>query len=204
MTTLFTRLASTALLLVSVPIHAITISFNPVTQAVTAGSSFEVALEISGLITGAAPSLGTFDLNVGFDPAILGFSSALFGDPVLGDQLDVLGLGGNPIAVIPGSGTVNIFELSLDTADDLNSLQTDSFTLATLTFNALSAGTSSLGISVNALGDANGDPLTTDLLIDGSVTVNGGSVPEPAICLLFGLGALSMSRFIRQSSKIGV
>jgi len=81
----------------------------------------------------------------------------------------------------------------------INALQADSFSLATLTFNALTAGNSPLGISVNAAGDASGDSLAADL-VDGSVAVsagtNPGSVPEPTTWLLLGLGALSMNRFI--------
>jgi hypothetical protein len=49
---------------------------------------------ISGLGDGTAPSLSTFDLDISFDPTILAFSTAVFGDPILGDQLDIWGLGG--------------------------------------------------------------------------------------------------------------
>lgn len=200
MTTFFTRLTFTALLLAALPLHAITVSLNPATQTVTAGSSVDVALVISGLGSGAAPSLGTFDLDLSFNSSILSFTGAVFGDPGLGDQLDVLGLG-SIFAATPGAGSVNLFELSFDAAADLDALQADSFTLATLSFSALSAGTSPLGITLNALGDANGDPLTADLA-DGSINVNAnnnaGSVPEPATWLLLGLGALTMNRFTRQ------
>jgi hypothetical protein len=204
MNTFFTRLAGAALLLVALPTNAITISLNPATSTTTAGSSVDVALVISGLGAGAAPSLGVFDLDIGYNPAILNFSSVIFGDPILGDQLDLSGLG-SLNSFTPGTGSVNLFELSLDAATDLNALQADSFTLATLTFSELSAGVSPLNMSLNAIGDANGDPLTVDS-VGASVTVNPntnpGSVPEPAAWILIGLGVLTMQRFTRLLSKI--
>jgi hypothetical protein len=209
MNTLFTRLASTALLLVSLPLHAITISLNPATQTVTAGSSFDLSLMISGLGSGAAPSLSTFDVDVSFDQSILSFSTVAFGpflgDPSLGESITSFG--------VSTPGIVNLFELSFLEGDSttcifctppfLDDLQPAGFTLATLSFSALSAGASPLGITLNALGDANGDPLTADSVVDGSINVNAnsGSVPEPATWLLLGLGALTMNRFIRRLSR---
>jgi hypothetical protein len=61
--------------------------------------------------------------------------------------------------VTPGAGTVNLFARSVDTAADLDALRAGSFTLGTLGFGALSTGASAIGITVNALGDAE-DPLT--------------------------------------------
>ncbi|CAA9889722.1 PEP-CTERM-sorting domain protein (fragment) [Candidatus Methylobacter favarea] len=79
----------------------------------------------------------------------------------------------------------------------MNTLQAGSFTLATLSFNALSAGVSPLTISLNAIGDANGDSLSIEPVTAGPVTVEAnadGSVPEPATWLLVSLGVLAMNR----------
>ncbi len=162
--------------------QAITVGFSPVSQSVVVGNPAIVNLFISGLGDYTAPSLGTFDLDVSFDPTILAFSSVTFGDPILGDQLDLWGWG-SLTAVTPGTGTVNIFELSYDDLDDLNDLQRDTFVLASLTFDTLALGTSPLTLSSNALGDAVGNPLSADLE-SGSVNV----VPEPATILLVGSG----------------
>ena len=126
------------------------ISTIPSSQNVSLGNLFSINLVISGLSSGTAPSVGTFDLDLFFDPLLLSFVSGTFGN-----QLDILGLGSLQ-TISPGFGTVNFFELSLDTIDDLNNLQADSFILATLTFDTLVVGTSSLTLNVNALGDAEG------------------------------------------------
>src|SRR5260370_17815359 len=62
------------------------LSIDPSSQAVPLGSPASFAVDISGLGNGTA--LGTYDLNVAFDPALLSYSSIMFGK-----QLDVLGLG---------------------------------------------------------------------------------------------------------------
>lgn len=211
MKTFFTKLAFTTLLLVVLPTHAITISLNPVTPSTIVGASVDVALVISGLGSGVAPSLGTFDIDVAFNQANLSFSSVVFGsflgDPSLGESINSFN-GSTP-------GIVNLYELSLLEGNSttcffcippyLDNLQPASFTLATLTFNALSAGISPLDIALNAIGDANGEPLIVES-VNASVTVGPNntldSVPEPAIWMLLGLSALIINTFTLRLSKI--
>lgn len=189
---------SLALVMLSVFIpttsQAITIGFDPVSQEVYVGSPADVELVISGLGNGTWPSVGIFDLDISFDPSILDFASATFGDPVLGDQLDIWDLGGNPMdASITSPGVLNIYEVSLDLPWDLDDFQADSFTLATLTFDTLAVGTSSLDISINALGDAWGDPLSADVL-SGSIS----PIPEPSTMLLVSCGLVGLVGFRRR------
>ena len=185
---LLNLVTSVLLLLASSVSHAITISFVPSAQSVSLGSSVDVGIKISDLGNFTIPSLSTFDLDVAFDPAILAFDNAVYGDPnpVLGDQLDLLSLGFPTMSTTPSAGSVNVFELSFNTIAELINNQADSFILATLTFNTLSRGTSGLGISINALGDENGDPLTANIQ-NGSITV-----PEPLILSLLGIGSLGL------------
>ena len=173
------------------PSNAILIEFDPVSQTVPVGDTAEVALVISGLGIGIAPSLSIFDMDITFDSALLGFSSAVYGDPVLGDQLDLFA--GSVISTTPSAGSVNLFELSLDGPWDLDDLQAGSFTLATLFFNTLAVGASPLEITINALGDAWGDPLTATV-VDGSIS----PVPEPATILLLASGMAGMGVFGRR------
>ena len=179
---------------------AASITLTPSSQSVDLGSQAVVTLDISGLGSGAAPSVGAYDIDLSFDSSILALSSVVFGDPVLGDQLDVLGLG-SILGATPGAGTVNVFEISLDFVDDLNQLQADSFTLATFTFDTLAAGSSALGLTLNALGDADGLSLDATLT-GGSVDVVGSEPPpvtvsEPSawatyVLLMAGLAGLGI------------
>jgi hypothetical protein len=174
-------------LAVSVECRAVpSLSFSPSSQSVTLGSQISVAINIDGLEPGAA--LGTYDITVAFDAAALSFSSVAFGN-----QLDLFGLGDIQI-VTPGPGTVNLFELSLESETDLNTLQASSFTLATVTFDTLALATNTpLTLTVNALGDAAGNPLTANIgggLV--SITERVEQVPEPSTIFLLASGAMGL------------
>jgi len=179
--------------------NQIQLSFIPGSQTVFAGSTMQVAVGISLLNIGGPPSLGAYDLSVLFDPSLFSYSSVAFGDPVLGDQLDLFGLG-NIQSSTPGTGSVNLFELSLDSASDIDALQAGDFTLFTLSFLALSPGTSPLSMSVNALSDAIGAPISFAAGDGSASAVNDVSTPEPATSVLLGLGtALLVVRRVQTS-----
>jgi len=183
---IYSILFGTLLFLNSGPVHAINLDFVPLSQSVVVGTQADVEIVISGLGVGSAPSLGTFDIDVTFDPTILSFNSETYGDPVLGDQLDLFGFGSLTFTT-PGAGFVNLFELSFDFASDLNALQADTFTLATVTFDTLGVGTSPLNFIVNDLGDADGFLLTATEG-QGSIT----ATPEPASLLLLATGLTAL------------
>lgn len=94
---------------------------------------------------------------------------------------------------------LNLFELSLDTPGDLDLLQAGDFTLATLTFDTLGSGTSVLGIAINALGDANGDPLVAEVA-NGNIT----AAVEPSMLPLFAVGLVALSWMGRRARRTGV
>jgi hypothetical protein len=173
--------------------NALTLDFVPSSWSTTLGTPVDIELRISGLGAGGAPSLGAYDITLAFDPTILGFKSFTFGDKTLGDQLDWNGTG--TAAGFDGSvaGSLNVFEVSFALAADLDTLQASQFSLGTMSFDTLNAGTSSLGIGSYLLGDAVGNVLLADVLGTASITVKrpGTTVPDPfnsaqllALCLL--------------------
>ena len=133
------------------------------------------------------------DLNVNFNPAVISFNRATFGEPIFGDQLNLFGLG-NLAFPTTGASSVEVFELAFDAVTDLTDLQAPDFILATLTYDAIGAGTSPLTFSGVVLGDANGDPLRATTS-DGSVTVDAAtrSIPEPSTMLLVALGLVLLA-----------
>lgn len=172
----------------SAPAVAVVISLDASFPSIEVGDTTTVSLSISDLADGLAPSLSAFDVDILFDPDILAFSSVTFGDPVLGNQLDLFGLGSiSTETVFPGG--VNLFELSLDLADDLDALQAPDFILATVSFLGVENGVSPLLLSTNTLSDADGVFLSADVE-STSVTVNAVTVSEPSTLVLLALGYL--------------
>jgi hypothetical protein len=151
-------------------------------ESVNANGIATVGLDISGLTKGTT-ALGVYDINVNFNSSVVNFASVSYGDPVLGDQLDLEGVG-TITSTIPGNGTTELFELSFDTPSALTTLQPTSFTLATLTFNALAPGASPLTLFIKSLGDQNGDAINATLQ-NGAITVGATPVPLPAAFWLF-------------------
>jgi hypothetical protein len=181
--------------------QAVTLSFEPAVQNVQPGDIFEVGIRISDLGIGAAPSLGAFDIEIMFDTTVIDVtglpSGVVFGDPVLGDQLDLPNdpnnVGTFPFAgFIPGG--VFVSDSSGNDTGVLNSDQASDFILATLEFEALALGTSALQFSFGSFGglfDASGDPLSAQL-DTGSVTVAAIETPEPASLLLVLAGLMGL------------
>ena len=172
----------------------INLSLTPLSQI---GNTVELGINISGLGGGVAPAISTFDLNLQFNPAYLTYASTAFGDPLLGDQLDVYGLGVNlKSATLTVPGVVEIFELSFDTPSDLNAFQAASYTLAVVDFTINQAVSSEVTLGLNAIGDAEGNPISANLF---SATVT--TVPLPtAFCLFLGGLGLVFNRNLRRDT----
>ncbi len=169
---------------VSAPAVAITLEVIASESEIGPGEDVDVDLVISGLGDPGPPSLGVFDLDLKYDPAVLAFQAVVFGD-----ELQVLGLGSIQMVDATTPGSLGLFELSLDPPADLDALQAGSFSLATATFVAAGDGMTPLTLDSVVLGDALGDPLAADL-VGADVAV----VPEPGAAVLFAIGALVVGR----------
>ena len=160
---------------------SISLGFTSATQT---AHRLDIGLQVSGLGDATAPALSTYDLDIHFDPSLLSYSGITFGDPLLGNQLDVFNLGSNSSAAeLTSIGIVNVFELSLDTPADLNPWQTDTFILATLSFDMLNHGSSALSINVNVFDDADAMALSPAVQ-----SANITTVPLPSAVWLFLVG----------------
>lgn len=163
---------------------------DPANQTVGLGESVEIAVRIGGLGHYAPDSLGTYSMDLVFDPTLLAFGGISFGDPVFGDQLALLFP--SIQLSIPSPASVTVMETSLDPAIMLDTLQEGEFTLATLWFTGISYGTSLVGVdpATLLLGDSIGVPLPVEALFGGSIQVS--AIPEPATWPLVACGIAAL------------
>lgn len=188
--------------------QAVSLGFVPSTQTKNLGDLLSVDVVVSGLNgVGAAPQVvSAFDLDVTYNSAILGNASVDF-SPLEG-KLGASLLDDYWSGASLSDGRIDFWALSFLSDLDLNELQGDSVTLATLNFKAIGLGTSSLtfdaltdpGIDVKGLNATKLDLIVTD----GSVTViDGGgpsAVPEPGTILLLGGGLAGLAFWRKRKS----
>ena len=175
---------------------AIELSIEPTTQEVTDGSEVEVGILISGLGEFVPPSLGAYSIEVGYDSTLLSANHVIFGDPVLGNQLD-LGFGSFVFSDVSNPGVVFLEEISF-VGPLLDDIQHGRFTLATLSFDAVAAGTSPIDLDFVALRDSVGLPLDA-VPLGGEVIIKSSTpVPVPAAVWLFGSGLLALIGLSRE------
>ena len=141
-----------ALLLFATQAMATSFSLNPSGQDIFTGDSFVLDLNVFGLTDGAADSLGAFDLCIAYDYSMLHFIEVTFSHS-LGDpdpdmwETDIVGKESVP-------GSVYLSEVSWLFDYELNVLQSDNFTLATLEFTGIREGTSVIEIKDLVASDA--------------------------------------------------
>lgn len=171
-------------IVVSTRVSAVSLNFVPSEQTLGVGNQAMVDVVVSEL---GGTLVGAFDFSVNFEPSIVSFSNSSFGIELGGPAQSI------QATLEPGPGTVNFSEVSL--VPDLTTVQdgTSDLTLFSITFDALSIGTSPLsftgGISLDFdfLGDQNGIRIAIDTIGTGSINV----VPIPGAIWLMG-SALSI------------
>ncbi len=149
------------------------------------GEELTVEIVVSELGGGNAPSLGAFDFNFEFDDVVFSIQTLDFGT-----GLDVLGFGSLQGASFLDDNLVNLFELSLDTADDLNMLQSDSFTLIEMTFAAITAGVGKFSVENVILSDGLGDLINTQINQAQVAVLSPVNAPASVSLLLVSIIAL--------------
>lgn len=184
---------------------AFAVSLSLVPSAITINSSDPVTVDVNvgELGNGAPPSLGAFLVEVAFDPSVLTYNSETYGS-LLGDT-DSLAFETDILTTV-AAGSVSLDEVSFLLDVELDALQPDSFTLATLSFSGNNMGTTLLGFGLVDLSDA-GFPANT-LFIDtfntASVTVESSTqppsnpIPEPSTLLLLATGLAGLVAWRRR------
>jgi len=186
---LFNLLASLAILF-SCDAFAININLVADKSRLNIGDTLELQVRVNGLDDQAAPSLGVYDLNLGFDRALFSLNAVHWGDSLLGNQLDLAGFGSLQEST-PGANGLNVFELSVDSIAALDLLQAGDFTLFSVLFTAQAIGEGNFSLLINALGDASGNPLSANEPNGLAVIVGAAEVPEPSSVMLL-LGVLAI------------
>lgn len=176
------------MLCLSLPVvqaQAITLSLDPNPSSVNVGDSFLVNMNISGL-GGLSPNLGGFFVDIRFDSTLFSLNSVTFGShlgDIVSGEADA-----DSDSSIPGA--LFLDETSFLLSGDLIQNQPSLFTLATLSFTGLSAGSGWFGFDYADLSDTDGNPLFYETILGAQVDVNAAPapVPEPGTLGLLGLG----------------
>lgn len=181
----------------------IQLTLDPASPQVNSGDTTDLFVGINGL--GDPPSLSAYELTVNYDPTLFSFQGLAYGDPTIGDQLNLSGFG-TETSQTPGVNFISFSEVSLDSAETLDTMQASSFVLVTLEFQALNSnGLGAFSIADGGvLGDSSGNPLTASSLGIAAIQAGAGGSATPEPCMfvpsLMALMALyfgNRSRFSR-------
>jgi hypothetical protein len=149
----------------------------------TGGAIVSVTVTVAGIEALAEPSLGAFDLDLGYDPSVLAFSDVEF-DTFLGGPDDSFQ------DEVAAGGVVDFAEISLLFPNVvLQALQPDSFALATVYFTSLVSEVTltTLTLTQALLSDGNGRRIAVSVPL--SIELEA-AIPEAGGAHVFALGIL--------------
>lgn len=170
-------------------VSALSLSFDPESPTVSAGASFTVDVNIAGLHDSDPDEiLSSFVLNVSFDSSLLNPQNVTFGSFLGGPDNSSQDFF---FDLSTTSGVVTFAETSHLSDSDLDLLQPDNFSLATLTFEAIGEGNTLLSFSYADLVGLDFEPLpvTEGGLGSADVAIQPATnVPEPGTLMLMASG----------------
>jgi len=180
--------------LVAMQAQAVTLSLEPSHQFIYQYDTAPLDLNISGLTARGPDSLGAFSLDITYDDSVLNLESADFG-LFLGnsDFLEAV-----TYFDLSTPGRVYLDEVSFLFDWELDALQPDSFTLATLTFRGIKRSAASrIGLENVVLSDSFGTQISEPTILSAGIKV----IPEPASLLLLGFGLAGLAGLRRFKVK---
>src|SRR5258708_3556725 len=173
--------------------NAATLQISPTSVTVTNGNPVTLSVLINGIGPPPATEVGSFDIFVGFNPALVMPAEVTFGS-FLGDPNAFEAL---TLSMFTAKD-VEAVEVSLLTNSQLDALQTTSgFSLANISFNAIGSGVANFTYDGGPVDNGNGQ------LIAGTKLV----VPEPSLFaplawILSGCAGWKLRRKSRTDSRI--
>ncbi len=194
----FTMLAAALVvggtLFTATQVHAANVIIAPSSSVVTIGDTLTVDVRFNGTdmpsyFGGNTTYLAAFDFNLTYDASVFSYTGYMLGNSLgeLTIDADDMSSGGNI------AGVVSLAEVSYLT--DFTSIQTGTFTLATLSFEALYSGESVFTLdSTSLFGDESANAIQP---IIGSASVQVVPVPSAGLLMftaLIGLASLRRGR----------
>lgn len=190
------------------PAHAAFIAVTPLVETGYVGDTFTFDVRVGGLEPLFRPDqiVSAFDLDFYFNPSILAFSEASFGDTFGCDGDD--GMAMAICGADASAGVVDFYAFSFRPEKELRADQGSSVLLASLSFTALMPGFSLVGVTPSWLDEnfslvgrlgRDGEPVDLQVLFNSPAIAK--AVPEPGTVALLGLGLLGLAAHARRRGR---
>jgi hypothetical protein len=175
------------------------IGLTPSSQIAATGDQVTLDLLATGLGDGTSPAVGSFDVDLLYDPGVLSF------DPINYAIGIDLGSAIPGINVDSGTGIIDLSAISLESPSDLITSQGSTLQLASLVFDVLdlSLGASTtVDIDTNdpnlVLGDVSFAPISINSISPATIrNATASSIPLPGTPLLIVLGLVMLGLVVR-------